>query len=171
MPGGLVPDDDFIGVTEEPVPTNGRAVVFGRDNAGLERYFGNPQIQNELDQMTEEATLLGIDLSDPEMLGGFLKKLARRIKRRVRARIRARRARRGSRPRAPISVTTSRGTATMGPGGFSFVSPEAEAMPQEYAPTALAPTGGIMDMIRRNPMLLAIPGGALLLLVVMRRRS
>lgn len=122
----------------------------------------DPLVLLGIDQALDEAVLLGIDLDDPELLGGWLKKLIKKVKAR-----RAARKKSGQPAAMPtISVDTAQGVASVGPAGVTWTDPATGAV----TATAPAATGGIGDMLK-NPWVLG--GGAalaLLLIMSMRRR-
>jgi len=162
----MYPDDDYIGITEE-VQTESDP-MFGVDSL--------------TDEELGACAYMGWD-PDPELMGrrrrgGFFRRIGKRLRKRfrklgkrIRARIRARRGRKGGGGAAPFAeLRTPGGTATIGPEGFDFTSPEAEAE-ATYPPPAPRGPGGIMDMIQRNPLLVALPAGALVLVLVMKRRN
>lgn len=150
-----VADDDLMGYGEEVdlIPDYPAEIE-------LLGAFRDPLVLMGIDQMLDEAISQGIDLDDPELLGGWLKKLIGKIKKR-------RAARKKSGQPAPIptvSVDTGQGVAQVGPGGVTWTDPVTQA------PVAAPATGGIGDMLK-NPWVLG--GGAalaLLLIMSMRRR-
>lgn len=101
--------------------------------------------------------------TEPEELAGFIRKLAKRIKRRIRAR-RKRRKKRPSR----YSLTAPEGTATVSPEGITFT--KAGAIPPTMPglmPTAPAGIAGLL----KNPMMLMIPAGIMLMMIMKKRKK
>lgn len=154
-----VADDDLMGYDgvglEYPIPDYPAEIE-------LMGSFNDPLVLMGIDQALDEAILLGIDLDDPELMGGWIKNLIKKIKKR-----RAARKKSGQEP-APmptISVDTGQGVAQVGPSGVTWTDP-AQAAAAAPVPAA----GGIGDMLK-NPWVLG--GGAalaLLLIMSMKRR-
>jgi len=107
-----------------------------------------------VDLIEEQAVLMGFDTTDPELMGGFLRRLAKRIGDRVRAR-RARRA--GGSSAAESSLPAL-------PDLQSLTSP----MPTTAMVPTSAPSGGAADMMK-NPMVLG--GAALALFMLMKMKK
>lgn len=154
-------------------------------------YFADPFISAEIDEMVNDAELMGIDLDDPELMGAFLKNMFSKIKARIQARKKPKTAQvqtiqpQTVVPKAivpgvnipqsqskipfqlpPISITTKQGTAKMGPEGFSLVSAPG-ALPVSVVSQPGSQGGNkIIEYMRQNPLVLAGAGGGLILLVV-----
>lgn len=155
------PDDDFIGVTAN-TPTNGRA-LYDPDMVLLGGMMVYPESQAVLEEELERAELMGYDLDNAELMGAWLKKVAKRIAKRIKARIRARKGK-------PLTVSTPKGQVTIGPGGVRYTTATPDTAAYPVARSAAIPGGGMLDMVKRNPLLLAIPAGLLVLVLLRRRR-
>jgi len=166
----LAPDDDFIGITDDIAPEvdNVYAGQYEDDDddalLGYGTYLGY-----------EPAEILGASRLRKRLRKAF-RKLGKRIKgrfrkigKRIKARIRKRRGQVSSKARKfleeGLQLTTPEGTATLGPEGVDWTSAEAAAAAQ-----AMPAEGGIVGMVKRNPLLVALPLGAVALVMFMRRR-
>lgn len=144
---------------------------------------------SEADVQTAE--LLGYDLSAPELydplMGSALRsrlrsllqrarkgirKVAKRVRTRIRSRIAARRGGGGGTEDegtgdvgATIRLPSGR-IVRAGPGG---VTVEDAARAAEAA-EGYAPSGGIMETIKQNPLLVAVPAGLVLFMFMRKRR-
>lgn len=156
-----VADDDFesnveIGTEEFSTPSYPTDIE-------LMGAFNDPLIMLGIDQAIDEAVMLGIDLDDPELMGGWLKKLIKKVKKR-----RAKRRSKGNVVMPTVSIDTAQGQATIGPDGVTWIDP-ATGMQTVGTPGAQPQSGGIADMLK-NPMVLGGGAAALLLLVIMMKR-
>lgn len=119
----------------------------------------------DYDNIIRKASLMGMDTSDPELMGALFKKLARRIGKRIRARIRARMKKKG---KFKYSASAPEGSVQFTEQGLSFVRP-GPGMPGQPGPYGMqmkrSAGGGIMQQIQKNPLLLAIPAAALFLIM------
>lgn len=158
----LYPDDDYIGITDEPVTED--TPYFGVDSLTDEELGACAYMGWEPELMGRRRRGLRRVL---RRIGKRMRKRFGKLGKRIRARIRARRGKGGGGAAPFAELRTPGGTATIGPEGVDFTSPEAEA---DYPPPAPREPGGIMDMVKRNPMLVALPAGALVLVLVLKRR-
>lgn len=134
-------DDELLGVLTD---LSG-ADVLGDDVLGeeaeeidqaAEEYF-TPEIEGEIDDMANEAILLGY-ADDPELMGSVLSKFVKKVAKRIKKRMK------GKAPRA-----------------------RALSIPTAATPTEEGPAG-----LLKNPLvLLALAGGALLLLSKKRKKA
>jgi hypothetical protein len=123
------------------------------------RFYGyaqDPFVSAEIDRALDEAELMGYDLDDPEVMGAWLKNLVNKIKSKFKKK-------NGGTPTS-LSLTTSQGTAQLGPEGVSWTNPVSAATPSA-APAAT----GAMALLK-NPVVLA-GAGAVVLLVLMRKKK
>ena len=113
----------------------------------METFDGN------VEEIVNDLELMGIDSSDPVLLSGALKKLFKRIRKRIRERD------------VGIILKTRDGKVKVTKKGVSFVK---RAKPEERAKikkALLMPTGfPKLQDIFKNPLMLLIPAGWLLLL-------
>lgn len=125
-------------------------------------FFQDPLLSAELDTWIDEAELMGIDLDDPELMGGFIKNIIKKIKER-----RAKRKAAGeAAPEIPtVNIQTGQGVAQIGPGGVTWTDP-ATGKPST---TTSALPGGIAEMIK-NPWVIGGGAAALLLIIMMMSR-
>lgn len=158
MPVSFFPDDMTI--------SGCRRNYSGEDDSPADyivsRQLDDPFVAAEFDEMARQAELLGIDLSDPEIMGAWLKNIINKVK----ARIKKRRAARGGGGGGGIQVTTDAGTASIGPGGLSFTQTPSGPVPGSMMSP---PSGGGISEMLKNPMVLAA-GVGLLALLAMRKR-
>lgn len=141
------------------------------NHPGMKRFLKDPFIHGEINGMIEDAELMGIDIDDPELMGGFIVNIAKKIGAAVRKR-RAAKASSGSSGMPSFSMQTAQGTAAIGPGGLTWTGQQnipigntgmsLQTMPQSES---------IMDKIKSNPALLAIPAGGLILFMVMSKKG
>lgn len=118
------------------------------------------------------AEMLGADYEDLDFYG---KSLFRRIAARIRKRIRARRAKRRAKTRgAPeeYAVQTPGGRLSYSEQqGLSFLRPAPGTAASPYAAPVTVQRAGFMEMIQKNPLLLAIPAGVLLVLAMRAKQT
>lgn len=144
-------------------------------------------LDSSIDSELNELEMMGYDIEDPEVMqglfskivsgirarrsgrgggsrGGIIKRIISRIKRRKRAKRKKKKSGYG------LSFMSPEGTAMLTPEGISFEQKQkmiaAGLLPPDTKPGA----GGIMDQITKNPMLLAIPAG-LLLMIMMKGKT
>lgn len=139
---------------------------------------------DEIDTIIDDYNLMGYDEYEmPELMGGWLKRLFRKIRDRVRARKAARKA--TGEPAPEVSFSTARGQVNLSPSGMSLtkrgagagqiaLSPSGLSVTQPYSPAyaqvAPNPFANMMEQFQKNPMLLAIPVGLIVLSIVSNRR-
>ncbi len=126
--------------------------------------MGDNDEDSFVDNMTNYVEMMGWEdyLDDPELMGGFLRRLFKRIKKRIRAR-RARRKAAGAPPvDDSVLLRTPAGTASIGPDGVSLTKPA------PLLPKKTAKAGFDFDSIMNNPM--AIVAIGLLIMVLMKRK-
>lgn len=110
-----------------------------------------------IDEEIEKAEMMGYDVDDidPELMGGLIANIAKRI-RDAREKRKA-----GGEPSTGLSITTGSGTMAINDQGFSLLKPSQGG--------GTIQQGGIMDQIKDNPLLLAIPAGILALVLLKGR--
>jgi hypothetical protein len=138
---------------------------------GLKRFLKDPFIHGEICGIVEDAELMGMDLNDPELMGGLIANVVKKIATAVRKR-RAKKASSGQSTIPQFTMQTSQGTAALGPGGLTWTGQQSipigntgmalQTMPQSET---------IMDKIKNNPALLAIPAGGIVLFMMMSKRK
>jgi hypothetical protein len=136
---------------------------------GLKRFLRDPFIHGEIEGIVEDAELMGMDLDDPELMGGLIANVVKKIAGAVRKR---RAAKSGSSSVPSFSVQTSQGTAALGPGGITWTGQQnipigSTGMSLQTVPQSET----IMDKIKSNPALLAIPAGGIVLFMMMSKRK
>lgn len=142
-----------------------------QNHPGLKRFLKDPFINGEINGLVEDAELMGIDIDDPELMGGLIANAVKKIAAAVRKR-RAAKASSGSSSMPSFSLQTAQGTAALGPGGITWTGQQnipigSTGMSLQTAPQSET----IMDKIKSNPALLAIPAGGLLLFIMMSKRG
>lgn len=138
------------------------------NHPALRRFLRDPFIHGEICGMVDNAELMGYDFEDPELMGGFIVNAIKKIAANVRKR---REAKSNSQSIPSVSVQTSQGTAAFGPGGLTWTGQQTipigntgmvlQTQPQQET---------ILDKVKNNPALLAIPAGALVLFMVMSKK-
>lgn len=124
-------------------------------------YMGEMTEDNIIDEMIEEAELMGCSVSDPAFMGGFLRRLAKKIGNRVRAR-RARK-RGGGAPSAAETQMKSAIAALQTPDSIAMVPRGGSAM---------VPAGGGAGAMMKNPMVLGgLAVAALLAMKMMKKKK
>lgn len=125
--------------------------------------LGDPFVAEEMDELSDllydRAEMLGIDPDDPEIMGGLITNLVKKI----RDRIKKRKAKKSS---ASVTVSTDSGTASLGPGGFSYTS--TGALNQRFVPSSAASS---FDEMLKSPMVLLAGAGLLFLLLKKKGRK
>lgn len=132
-------------------------------------YLGGCRVGDEDNKVLKEIALMGYDIEDEEFLmSGPFKKLFKRIQKRIRKR-REDRAKKqamremktGKEEQPELALQTRQGVYGIGPQGPSY-TPRGQ-MPMQQQP---ATTAGLMDMFKKNPMMLAIPIGLLAIMLL-----
>lgn len=156
----------------------------------IDEMFGDNLVQGldkSIDSQLNELDMMGYDIYDPEVMGGLFSKIisgirARRssrgggsgrksIIRRIVSRIKRRkRAKKRKKSGYGMSFMTPEGTAMLTPEGISFEQRQ-KMIEAGLLPPTTKPGAGIMDQIKKNPMLLAIPAGLLLMMTMRGRRT
>lgn len=140
------------------------------NHPALRRFLSDPFIHGEICGMVDNAEMMGYDFEDSELMGGFIVNAIKKIASNVRKRREAKKS--NSQSTIPsISVQTSQGTAALGPGGLTWTGQQnipigntgmsLQTVPQQET---------ILDKVKSNPVLLAIPAGALVLFMVMSKK-
>jgi len=113
----------------------------------METFNGN------VEDIVNNLELMGIDSSDPVLLSGALRKLFKGIRKRMRERD------------VGIILRTKEGKVKVGKKGISFVKRVKPKEKAEIKKAILMPTGfPKLQDIFKNPLMLLIPAGLLLLL-------
>lgn len=145
------------------------------DNTELDgEEFGDELDPETMDYILQRAEMMGCDTSNPEMMAGWLKRLARKIRDRVRARRRRRaeskaRSEAPAAPIAPFTIQTPRGGFSMGPSGVNVFRPGQPGAPGQY-PLATQASANPLQAMFKNPMMLAIPLGLVAVLALMKKK-
>lgn len=145
----IISDDDFIGFEREyRTPAS---------DIQIDRLMRLPRVRQEVRNLVRQAESAGLS---PELMGGLFKKLVGEIQYRIK---RARKKKGGS--GSPITISTPKGTATISESGVNIVNTPS-------GPVAVPESkGGIVDIIKENPILLAIPAGLLALMFFTQKRK
>jgi len=155
----------------------------------IDEMFGDNLVQGldkSIDSELNELEMMGYDIYNPEVMGGLFSKIisgirARRSSRgggsrgglikRIVSRIKRRkRARKKKKSGYGMSFMTPEGTAMLTPEGISYEQKQ-KMIAAGLLPPETKPGAGIMDQIKKNPMLLAIPAGLLLMMTMRGRRA
>lgn len=133
--------------------------------------LGYDSDNDEIDSQVSE--LLGADYDDLDFYGkGLFRRIAARIKKRIRAR-RARRAakKRGATASEEYAIQTPGGRVSYSDQGLQFLrqAPGTATMP--YGQPTQIQRSGVMEMIQKNPMMLAIPAGVILVLAMRAKQT
>lgn len=123
--------------------------------------FMGQSIEDEvIDEMMDEADLMGYSIDDPAFMGGFLKRIAQKIAKRVRAR-RAKRKGGGGPSKAERNMQSAINALN---------TPDTRAM--TVSPTgAMVPSGGGAGAMMKNPMVLGgLAVAALLAMKMMKKK-
>jgi len=135
---------------------------------GMKRFLTDPFIHGEINGIIEDAELMGIDIDDSELMGGLVANIAKKIG----AAVRKRRAAKSGSGMPSFSMQTSQGTAGLGPGGLTWTGQQNIPIGNTGMSLQTSPQSEtIMDKIKNNPALLAIPAGGLILFMVMSKRG
>lgn len=146
----ILSDDDFIGF--------GREYRTPASDIQIGRLLRHPKVQREVRNLVRQAENAGLP---PELMGGLFKKLVGEIQYRIK---KARKKKKGG-SGSPITISTPKGTATISESGVNIVN-------TPTGPVAVpASGGGIMDAIKDNPILLAIPAGLLAVMFLTKKRK
>lgn len=139
------------------------------NHPALRRFLSDPFIHGEICGMVDNAEMMGYDFEDSELMGGFIANAVKKIASAVRKRREAKSNTQSSVP--SISVQTSQGTAAFGPGGLTWTGQQnipigntgmsLQTQPQQET---------ILDKVKSNPVLLAVPAGMLVLFMVMSKK-
>ena len=135
----------------------------------LSQYQNNdfPELVGAIDSLINRAELMGYDTTDPELMGGLIKKLVKRIKKRIAAK----KKKGGS--GGTYSISTPTGTVSVGAGGVQLTRPAGTGtgttMPLSIQQPGMQ-QAGIMGMIQEKPYLLAIPALAMALIMAKKKK-
>ena len=147
-----------------------RAYRTVENHPAMKRFLRDPFIHGEINGMVEDADLMGMDLGDPELMGGFIVNVAKKIGAAVRKRRAAKAGQQSSMP--SFSMQTSQGTAALGPGGLTWTGQQNIPIGNTGMTLQTSPQSEtIMDKIKNNPALLAIPAGGIILFMVMSKKK
>lgn len=135
------------------------------------------EFDGDIDDILNDMGLMGVDFDDDVVLAGALRRLFKRIKKRVRKRIKARRLRRGKKKkkkRRRIAIETSRGRIELTPEGLQIFKETGELPPRKVPffkkDAALIERGDIMGELLKNPMMLLLPAGLMLMFVMKKKK-
>lgn len=143
-----------------------RVLVSG---AGLQRFMRDPFIHHEVMGMVEDAELMGVDIYDPEIMGGLIQNVVKKIATAVRKKREAR-ANAGS-SGSGFSLQTPQGTAAIGPGGVSWTG--TQNIPIGNTGLQIAPVQQqetILDKVKSNPALLGLAALPFLFMAMNNRK-
>lgn len=143
-----------------------------QNHPGLKRFLKDPFIHGEIDGIIEDAELMGIDIDDSELMGGLIQNVVKKIAGAVRKRREAK-AKSGQSTSFPsLSIQTGQGTAALGPGGITWTGQQNIPIGNTGMSLQTTPQSEtILDKVKNNPALLAIPAGAMMLFMVMSKRG
>ena len=142
----------------------------------LRRYMRDPFIHHQISGMVEDAELMGMDLDDPELMGGLISNVVKKIATAVRKRREKKKAAGESTAIPTFSMQTTAGTAQLGPGGLTWTGAPGvqNSLPIGTTGYQIAPvqqSTSILDKIKSNPALIAGAIGIPVLLMMMSRRG
>lgn len=141
-----------------------------QNHPGLKRFLKDPFIHGEINGIVEDAELMGMDIEDPELMGGLIQNVVKKIAGAVRKRREAK-AKSGSSNIPSFSIQTGQGTAALGPGGLTWTGQQNIPIGNTGMSLQTVPQSeSILDKIKSNPALLAIPAGGLILFMVMSKK-
>lgn len=143
-----------------------------QNHPGMKRFLKDPFIHGEINGIVEDAELMGMDIEDPELMGSLIQNVVKKIAGAVRKRREAK-AKSGQSSSFPsVSIQTGQGTAGIGPGGITWTGQQNIPIGNTGMSLQTTPQSEtIMDKIKSNPALLAIPAGAMMLFMVMSKRG
>ena len=118
------------------------------------RHLDDPFVAEEVNGLIRSAEMMGVDLSDPEIMGAWLKDLIGKIKNKTKGK---------SVPE--FSVSTTGGTAAVGPTGVTWT--DAASVPTAAVPSI---SDKMADMVK-NPLVIGAGVGLLALLIMRRKRK
>jgi len=149
-----------------------RAYSSIHNHPGLKRFLRDPFIHGEIDGMIEDAELMGIDIDDSELMGGLIQNVGKKIAGAVRKRREAK-AKSGQSTSFPsLSIQTGQGTAALGPGGITWTGQQNIPIGNTGMSLQTTPQSEtIMDKVKNNPALLAIPAAGLVLFMTISKRG
>lgn len=116
----------------------------------VSRHLDDPFVAAEIDQMVDQAEMLGIDLTDPEIMGAWLKDLVNKIKNKVKGK--------------SASVNTGTGTVGIGPQGVTWTDNAPVALPATESPASK-----VAELVK-NPMVIAAGVGIVALLIMSKKK-
>lgn len=140
-----------------------------QDHPAMRRFLKDPFIHGEINGLVEDAELMGMDFEDPELMGGLIANVVKKIATAVRKR-REKKAASGNSSIPSFSIQTSQGTAALGPGGLTWTGQQNIPIGNTGMSLQTVPQSEtIMDKLKSNPALLAIPAGLILFMVMSKR--
>ncbi len=125
-------------------------------------YFRDPVLRREINGMVDEASLMGYDIDDPELMGAWLKNLVKKIKTRIQER------KASGKPLPTISVDTGKGTTVVGPEGISYTS---VPVASSAAPVAVTTQEKIQEALKKPYVVAALVAVPLLIALTKQKRQ
>lgn len=130
------------------------------------------EFDGDMDDIIADMETMGVDLDDDMLLSGALRRLFKRIKKRVRARRKARRKRRKKKPRRKIAIETARGRVELTPEGLQILRETGKlppGIPGAVYPGEEVRRAGVMGELFKNPMMMLLPAGLILMMVMKKK--
>lgn len=146
---------------------NNRRILVSR--AGLQRFMNDPFIHHEIMGMVDDAELMGIDINDPEMMGGLIQNVIKKISTAVRKKREERQKNNSAAP--AFSLSTPQGVASIGPGGVQWTG--TQNIPIGNTGLQIAPVQQqetILDKVKSNPALLGLAALPFLFIMMNNRK-
>lgn len=117
----------------------------------VSQHLDDPFVAAEIDQMVDQAEMMGVNLTDPEIMGTWLKDLVGKIKKKVQGK------------KGSVSVNTGEGTATIGPQGINWTDNVPAVIPAVGTPAAK-----VAELVK-NPIVIAAGIGIVAMLVMSKK--
>ena len=133
------------------------------------------EFDGDIDDILNDMVTMGVDLDDDVVLSGALRRLFKRIKKKARARRKARRRRRKKKKpsrRRKIAIETARGRVELSPEGIQILRETGKLPPGMEIPgypTEKVERAGVMGGLFKNPMMLLLPAGLLMMFAMKKK--
>ena len=145
-------NDDLSG--DSPVMTRGLTAA----DFVVSRHLDDPFVAAEVNDMIDRAEMMGVDLSDPEIMGAWLKDLVNKIKTKIKG------IKGNEVPK--FQVSTEGGVASVGPEGVNWT--DSSTLPT--ASPAPSVSDKLADMVK-NPLVIGAGVGLVALLLLRKRKG